>query len=189
MRALLFTLLASVAVAQEPQDPSSATQDPSSAEPTVEAASIPGVPPGPAPAPADLDRLARDVGSRLRCPVCQGLSVADSNSAAATQMQGLVRDLVAAGYTRAQIEDYFVGKYGEWVLLDPRAGGLNLLVWVGPLAGLALAGAVAASLARRLPDDEREARDPDTVVDETAGGALPPDDPHAARLLAEVDDD
>ncbi|MCB9766517.1 MAG: cytochrome c-type biogenesis protein CcmH, partial [Alphaproteobacteria bacterium] len=61
----------------------------------------------------------------LRCPVCQGMSVADSSSEAAVNMKNRIRELVTAGYTDDQIEDYFIDRYGTWVLLEPPDDGVN----------------------------------------------------------------
>ena len=99
-------------------------------------------------APSVDDRM-REIAAGLRCPVCQNLSVADSPSQLAQQMRALIRERLVAGKSREQIEAYFVSKYGEWVLLSPRRRGLNLLLWVGPLAGAALGLLLAARYLRR----------------------------------------
>lgn len=145
-------------------------------DPAWAAGLIPGLDPGPPPPSADVDRLAHEIGLTLRCPVCQGLSVADSTSVAAVQMQRRIRELVGLGYTRADIEDYFVSRYGEWILLSPTAGGLNLLVWLGPLLAAGL-GLGLASTFLRAP------------AARPAPAAPTADDPYTRRLLAEVDDD
>lgn len=80
-----------------------------------------------------LDRLARDVSSGLRCPVCQGLSIQDSPADLAVEMKHLVREQLAAGRTPEQVRAYFIEKYGEWVLLEPEPAGFNLLVYALPL--------------------------------------------------------
>ncbi|HET6983622.1 MAG TPA: cytochrome c-type biogenesis protein CcmH, partial [Myxococcaceae bacterium] len=74
------------------------------------------------------------LGKQLRCPMCQGLSIADSNSSAARAQMDKVRELVAAGKSDQQIRDFFTSRYGEWALLEPPASGMNLLVWLLPLA-------------------------------------------------------
>ncbi|MBK8249780.1 MAG: cytochrome c-type biogenesis protein CcmH [Gemmatimonadetes bacterium] len=81
-----------------------------------------------------LERRTREVAAALRCPVCQGLSIADSPSDLALEMKGLVREQLAAGKSPEEIRAYFIDKYGEWVLLEPKAEGLNLLVYVLPVA-------------------------------------------------------
>jgi cytochrome c-type biogenesis protein CcmH/NrfF len=80
------------------------------------------------------------VASRLRCPVCQGLSIADSPASMAVNMKREVRDLLSRGFSERQILEYFEHSYGQFVLLDPPRRGINWLVWLLPL--LLLAGGV-----------------------------------------------
>lgn len=80
-----------------------------------------------------LDRRTSEVASGLRCPVCQGLSIADSPSELAQEMKGLVREQLASGKTPDEVRQYFIDKYGEWVLLAPKPQGFNLLVYVLPM--------------------------------------------------------
>ena len=86
-----------------------------------------------------LEARATRLASELRCPVCQGLSIQDSPSPLALQMKDLIRTQVGQGQSDAEIRGYFVSKYGEWVLLEPRASGFNLVVYVLPAVAL-LAG-------------------------------------------------
>lgn len=88
-----------------------------------------------------LERRVNEIAANLRCPVCQGLSIVDSPSELAQDMKRLVREQVVAGRTRAEIESFFMQRYGEWVLLKPPAHGANLTVWLGP-AALLLGGGV-----------------------------------------------
>jgi cytochrome c-type biogenesis protein CcmH len=93
------------------------------------------------------------VASGLRCPVCQNLSVWDSPSPVAHGMRLRIRELARDGASDAEIEAYFVDRYGEWVLLSPPREGIGLAVWLAPgvllLAGFAVAGAVVARWRRR----------------------------------------
>jgi len=102
--------------------------------------------------PLDPAREARvqALGKQLRCPMCQGLSIADSNSSAARAQMDRVRELVATGKSDREIRAYFTSRYGEWALLEPPATGMNLLVWVLPLV-LLVGGGLAIRRAMRRP--------------------------------------
>jgi len=118
-------------------------------------------PPGAPPATEDVEKITYAVASGLRCPVCQGLSVADSPSHTAVAMKDRVRFLVEAGYTSEQIDAYFVARYGEWVLLAPPASGLTWILWLAPAVLLVGGAAVAASMTvRRAPAGAAPARAP-----------------------------
>ena len=82
--------------------------------------------------------LAYQIGEELRCPVCQGMPIAESPATMAQDMMKQVRQLVAAGKSRNEVLSYFEARYGEWVLLRPKARGVNLLVWLLPPFGLLL---------------------------------------------------
>jgi cytochrome c-type biogenesis protein CcmH len=88
------------------------------------------------------DALAAD----LRCPDCQGLSVADSQSAAAREIRRQIDELVASGATDADVRAHFVDRYGEWIMLAPSSPA----AWILPFAALALGvAALVTWLARR----------------------------------------
>jgi cytochrome c-type biogenesis protein CcmH len=101
------------------------------------------------------EQVVYEVAGQLRCVVCQNLSVADSPSEMANQMRGVVRERLAAGDSPEQVIQYFVDKYGEWILLEPRRSGFTLLVWVLPpvalLAGLVAVGLLLRRWTRRPP--------------------------------------
>ena len=109
-----------------------------------------------------LEQQTHEIAANLRCPVCQGLSVADSPSEMAVNMKAEVRDMLARGYTREQIESHFVRSYGEFVLLAPKFEGVNALVWILPVLAL-LAGAllVRAKLRRLAAMPRSKNDDPD----------------------------
>jgi cytochrome c-type biogenesis protein CcmH len=97
----------------------------------------------PAPQPYDsaLEARTKEVASVLRCPVCQGLSIQDSPSELSLQMKAVVRQQLREGKSPQEVKAYFVSKYGEWILLEPKASGANLLVYLLPIA-LVLGGGV-----------------------------------------------
>lgn len=88
-------------------------------------------------APA-LEARVQTLGKELRCAVCQGLSITDSPSSMARAQLDMVRELVSSGKSDDEVREYFVRRYGEWVLLQPKAEGFNWLVWAGP--GLLVVG-------------------------------------------------
>lgn len=103
------------------------------------------------PTPADR---ARSLDEQLRCPVCQGVSIADSPSESATQMRAVVRERLEAGDDDDDVRAYFIARFGPSVLLAPTGDGLGALLWIAPGASM-LAGAIV--LLRRsqrhgLPD-------------------------------------
>jgi cytochrome c-type biogenesis protein CcmH len=95
------------------------------------------------------DALVHEVASQLRCVVCQNLSVADSPSEMAHQMRAIVRERLAAGERPEQVIQYFVDKYGDWILLAPRRRGFTLLVWLAPAVAVAIGLALFGVMVRR----------------------------------------
>lgn len=95
-----------------------------------------GQPAGPVLSGEALDRKSAEVSALLRCPVCQGLSIADSPASMAVNMRREVRDLLAEGYSGDQVLAYFEKSYGEFVRLQPQFRGFNWLVWLAPVAAL-----------------------------------------------------
>jgi cytochrome c-type biogenesis protein CcmH len=106
-------------------------------------------------ADAELEARTTAVASTLRCPVCQGESIQDSPSQLAQQMRAVVRDRLRAGESPEQIKAYFVGRYGEWILLEPKMTGLNIVLYVLPVV-LVLGGlALVVMLVRRWTKPEQ----------------------------------
>ena len=81
---------------------------------------------------------ARDLSRELRCMVCQNQSIDDSEAPLARDLRLLVRERIAAGDSNAQVLDFLVARYGEFVLLKPRVEPHTLLLWLLP--PLALVG-------------------------------------------------
>jgi cytochrome c-type biogenesis protein CcmH len=81
-----------------------------------------------------VETQMRSIAQNLRCPVCQGQSVYDSNSDLARQMKQTIRDRITAGDTPSQIFDFFVARYGDYVLMAPPQRGLHWGLWLGPFA-------------------------------------------------------
>jgi cytochrome c-type biogenesis protein CcmH len=89
-----------------------------------------------------METRARDLSRELRCMVCQNQSIDDSEAPLARDLRLLVRERIAAGDSDAQVIDFLVARYGEFVLLKPRLQPHTLLLWLLPplvLAGGGLA--------------------------------------------------
>jgi cytochrome c-type biogenesis protein CcmH len=140
VRAWLLPLAAALALAPRPGVAGTRQAVPAEALPPV---------PGPSPADSVLDANTAALSGELRCPVCQGNSLQDSPSEMAAEMRSLIRDQLRSGKTPDEVRAYFVSKYGEWVLLQPKAQGLNLIVYLAPLAALLVGGAVVWRSVRR----------------------------------------
>ena len=111
---------------------------------------------GPAASTTDAERTDA-LTAELRCPDCQGLSVADSQTAAAREIRRQVEELVAAGATDAQVRQHFTARYGDWILLAPA----NPLVWIVPFAAvIGGLGVLLAWLVARRADPAPVARPP-----------------------------
>ena len=111
------------------------------------------------------------IGSLLRCPVCQGMAIADSPAEMAVNMKGQVRELLARGYTEEQILKYFELSYGQFVLLKPKFEGVTGMVWVLPLLALLIGIAIVFVKLRKL--ERAPAATPAAAV---------PEDPYVARV-------
>jgi cytochrome c-type biogenesis protein CcmH len=109
-------------------------------------------------ADAELEARTTAIASTLRCPVCQGESVQDSPADLARDMRALVREQLRAGKTPEEVKAYFVGRYGEWILLEPRMTGLNVLLYAFPvmlvLGGLALVVVLVRKWTASQPEPE-----------------------------------
>ncbi|HEX8618707.1 MAG TPA: cytochrome c-type biogenesis protein CcmH [Thermoanaerobaculia bacterium] len=115
-----------------------------------DAAQFVGQPQGAPLTGANLARETQRLGGLLRCPVCQGMSVADSPSEMAVNMKGQVHELLARGYTEEQILKYFELSYGQFVLLKPKFEGVTSMVWLLPLIALAIGAVLLVVTFRRL---------------------------------------
>jgi cytochrome c-type biogenesis protein CcmH len=95
-----------------------------------------------------LDDRARSIDAQLRCPTCQGLSIADSPATSASQMRDLVRAQLADGASDDKVRAFFVARYGRWILLDPPASGPDLVLWLAPALMIAVGALLVVRRAR-----------------------------------------
>jgi cytochrome c-type biogenesis protein CcmH len=90
----------------------------------------------------DIDKEAREISYLLMCPVCEGQSVAESNSQLANQMRTIIREKLQEGKSKDEVIAYFVSRYGETILGAPPAKGANWILWTLPAVALLIGGAV-----------------------------------------------
>ena len=100
------------------------------------------------PPQPSLDQRVHDVASQLRCPVCQGESVADSPSQLSQQMRGVIRQQLQSGKSEQEVIQYFRTSYGDQIVWSPPWQGFTLLAWLVPI-GLLLAGIILLSFVLR----------------------------------------
>lgn len=100
-------------------------------------------------APAPEQNRAEAIGSRIKCPVCGGESIAASPAGLAQDMMSQVEELVAQGYGDEQVVEEILASYGGAQLLDPPRSGITLLLWLSPLVALGAGWWLVAS--RRRP--------------------------------------
>jgi cytochrome c-type biogenesis protein CcmH len=124
-----------------------------------------------------LEEQTMAISHELRCPVCQGLAIGDSPSIMASNMKAQVRELLERGYSEEQILSYFEKSYGQFVLLKPKFQGVNTLVWILPIAVLAIGFVLVISKAKKLENEPVHA----IVAEE------PVDDPYLARVREMVE--
>lgn len=133
----------------------------------------------------DTQREARvqRLGKQLRCAVCQGVSIADSPASMARAQLDKVRELVVEGKTDDEIYDYFVERYGEWALMEPRKSGVTLGLWIFPLLLLAIGLVVIWNQSKKAPP---QAPAPATT-DAAPAGAPPAEDDYLAKVRADLE--
>jgi cytochrome c-type biogenesis protein CcmH len=126
---------------------------------------------------------ARNLSRELRCMVCQNQSIDDSEAPLARDLRLLVRERIAAGDSDAQVIDFLVARYGEFVLLKPRLERRTLLLWLVPPL-LLFGGGLALWLhtRRRSQNESADANRPLTADEEARLSALmagetPPEKP------------
>lgn len=117
-----------------------------------------------------LEARALNLQQQIRCLVCQGQSIADSNSELAWDLRALVREHIAAGDSDQTVLDYLHDRYGDFVLLDPPMKPATYALWFGPPLLLVIGGVAvflfhkrnrrrAAPAPTPLSDVERKALD------------------------------
>jgi len=89
-----------------------------------------------------LEARAKALQRELRCVVCQGQSIDESNAPLAADMRRLIREQLEQGKSDDQVRDFFVVRYGTFVLMNPPVDSDTYLLWFGPLILVLVGGAV-----------------------------------------------
>ncbi|MDA9653436.1 cytochrome c-type biogenesis protein CcmH [Candidatus Pelagibacter sp.] len=91
---------------------------------------------------ADEIKIQSKITKNLRCLICQGQSVYDSDSEFATSLKLVVKDKINSGFTEDQIYEFLTKKYGEWILYDPQFNKNTYFLWFLPLFIFLFGGAI-----------------------------------------------
>ncbi len=94
-------------------------------------------------------RLKIEIYKNLRCLICQGQSVADSNSEFAQTIKLVVDDQINEGKSKKEIYDFLIEKYGEWITYKPSLNRKNILLWVLPYLILLLGGVIILLMVKK----------------------------------------
>ena len=96
-----------------------------------------------------LEARARALSAELRCMVCQNQSIDDSDAPLAHDLRVLLRERLSAGDSDAEVIDFLVARYGEFILLRPRLNMHTVFLWAAPPAVLVIGAVVAFFFFRR----------------------------------------
>ena len=110
---------------------------------------------------SEIENRVRALAHQLRCPTCQSQSVKDSDAGLSLNMKSKIRNLIQSGQSDGEILDYFVKRYGEWILRSPPKSGFNLLLWILPIIVMVIAVLVLLrSLRQKVRDPESDQKTP-----------------------------
>lgn len=98
---------------------------------------------------AKQEAKAQELMQEIRCLVCQGQSIADSDAELAGDMRDLVRRRIAAGEKPEQIRAWLIERYGDWISYRPSSKPIAWPLWAAPIILLIFGGAIAAGRLRR----------------------------------------
>jgi len=101
---------------------------------------------------AENTKLQLEIYKNLRCLVCQGQSIADSNSDFAQTLKLVVKAKISEGKSKQEIYDFLSNKYGEWIVYKPKFNSSNFLLWILPYLFLILGGIIIFVLLKKNRD-------------------------------------
>jgi cytochrome c-type biogenesis protein CcmH len=130
-----------------------------------------------------LEARARELSAQLRCLVCQNESIDDSDADLAKDIRLLIRERISKGESNAEVRDFLVSRYGDFILLKPPFKLSTALLWFAPPLTF-LIGALAiwlASRRKRLPAEPLSAKEERLLLMlQEAGPPIPPAPPQRA---------
>ena len=97
-------------------------------------------------AKAENENLKNEITKNLRCLICQGQSIYDSDSEFANSLKSLVKQKLDDGYKEKEIYDFLKDKYGEWILYEPEFNKNTYFLWLLPILMFLLGGAIIYKL-------------------------------------------
>jgi len=96
-----------------------------------------------------MEARARELQRELRCLVCQGQSIDESNAPLAADLRHLVRQQMAEGRSDSEIRDYLKARYGDFILMQPPLESGTWLLWLTPFLALGVAGGIGWTVVSR----------------------------------------
>ena len=103
---------------------------------------------------ADTQTKLSEIYKNLRCLVCQGQSIADSNSDFAATIKLVVQDQINIGKNKDEIYSFLISKYGEWIVYQPTFSKSNLLLWILPYFIFIAGGLIILVIVRKSKDNK-----------------------------------
>ena len=97
----------------------------------------------------EINSELNEIYKNLRCLICQGQSIADSNSDFASTIKLVVQDQVKEGKTEKEIYEFLINKYGEWIVYKPILNKKNFVLWFLPYLVLLLGGLIIFLIIRK----------------------------------------
>ena len=114
---------------------------------------VAGLASGPTVEPSAEDRIAA-LSASIKCPFCNGESLADSGSGVAADYRSLIAERVAAGYSDAEIRQEFADNFGDSFILDTSTTRWSILLWIAPVVVLVAGVGVIVAMRRAARDEE-----------------------------------
>lgn len=119
----------------------------------------------PASEPPTVREHSQELAAELRCPDCEGLSVADSATTSGRAIRADLRRRISAGQSDAEIRQVYVDRYGDSILLKPEGSGIGIVVWGLPVAAVVIgAGGLTYAFARWRRAPKMHATDADEAL-------------------------